>query len=260
MELADPIPLTDMGRFNHEAVAVDPKTGIVYETEDRGTAGFYRFIPNIQGQPAKGGRLQMLRAVGRDDLRTGCRGLGPLEVTWVDIEDPERAHSPGTNDELGVYSQGKEQGGSTFNRVEGCWYGEGNVYFSCTEGGDAELGQVWAFSPEEQTLRLVFESPAKEVLANPDNLTVSPRGGLVLCEDADELPLRMHALSADGQLASIAENNVVLNGERNSLSGDYRDGEWAGVCFSPDGRWLFANIQAPGLTFAITGPWERFGV
>ena len=25
-----------MGRFNHEAVAVDPQSGIVYETEDRG--------------------------------------------------------------------------------------------------------------------------------------------------------------------------------------------------------------------------------
>lgn len=257
---ANAVPIKAMGRFVHEAIAIDPRDGIIYETEDRDTAGFYRFIPNTPDRPAEGGRLQMLKAVGRDDLRKNCRGLGTLDVTWVDIDEPERAHSPGTKDELGVYSQGKAQGGSTFNRVEGCWYGEGAVYFSCTEGGDQELGQVWAFSPEDQTLSLVFESPGKDVLANPDNLTVSPRGGLVLCEDADDLPLRMHALSGAGQLVSIAENNVVLNGERNKLTGDFRDGEWAGVCFSPDGRWLFANIQTPGITVAITGPWERFGV
>src|SRR5687767_9583820 len=33
--LINPVPLKEMGRFNHEAIAVDPRTGIVYETEDR---------------------------------------------------------------------------------------------------------------------------------------------------------------------------------------------------------------------------------
>lgn len=257
---AEAKPLKAMGRFVHEAVAVDPRDGIIYETEDRDTAGFYRFLPNSPGKLQEGGRLQMLRAEGGPDLRTGCQGRGPFHVTWVDIDDPERAHSPGTQDELGVYSQGKAQGGTTFNRVEGCWYGDEVIYFSSTEGGDQGLGQVFAFSPDNQTLRLVYESPSKEKLANPDNLTVSPRGGLVLCEDADDRPLRMHALSTDGQLVSIAENNVVLNGERNSFKGDFRGSEWAGVCFSPDGKWLFANVQTPGITVAITGPWEDYGI
>ena len=52
---SDPIPLKDMGRFVHEAVAVDHDSGIVYETEDRGTSGFYRFIPNKT--PRKAGDL-----------------------------------------------------------------------------------------------------------------------------------------------------------------------------------------------------------
>ena len=40
------------------------------------------------------------------------------------------------------------------------------------------------------------------------------------------------------------------------FAGDYSDSEWAGACFSPDGKWLFANVQEPGFTVAITGPWQ----
>ena len=94
----------------------------------------------------------------------------------------------------------------------------------------------------------------------PDNLCVSPQGGLVLCEDNNygvtEFPQRMFALSQSGKLQLLAENNVVLNGEKNGFKDDYRNREWAGASFSPDGKWLFANIQTPGITFAITGPWE----
>ena len=56
------IPIPDMGRFSHEAVAVDPETWIVYETEDNGAnnSGFYRFLANTPGVLANGGRLQML--------------------------------------------------------------------------------------------------------------------------------------------------------------------------------------------------------
>ena len=38
--------------------------------------------------------------------------------------------------------------------------------------------------------------------------------------------------------------------------GDFRNAEWAGACFSPDGRWLFANVYNPGFSVAITGPWR----
>ena len=254
------MPLKAMGRFVHEAVAIDPRDHMIYETEDRDTSGFYRFTPTTPGRLSDGGQLQMLKAVGRDDLTKDCRGYGPLDVEWVDIPDPLRPHSPGTQDTLGVFSQGKQQGGTTFNRVEGCWFGDGVVYFTSTDGGDASLGQIWAFAPKEQTLSLIFESPSKQILANPDNVTVSPRGGLVVCEDTDYLAPRLHALSAAGKLAPVAENNVVLKDDHRFARDDYRDGEWAGVCFSPDGNWLFANIQTPGITFAITGPWEEFGV
>lgn len=94
-------------------------------------------------------------------------------------------------------------------------------------------------------------------LDNPDNLTVSPRGGLLLCEDGDLDGQRLQGLAGEGALFPFARNAIVLNGEKNGFVGDFRGGEWAGVTFSPDGTWLFANIQTPGITFAVTGPWQN---
>jgi secreted PhoX family phosphatase len=258
---ADPVPLKDMGRFVHEAVAVDPNTGIVYETEDRGSAGFYRFLPNEPGHLRAGGRLQMLAAKGERDLRRGSAVGQRYDVSWVAIDDPYRPHSPGTKDELGVFQQGREQGGSMFSRLEGCWWGNGGVYLVSTNGGRARRGQVWFYEPEQEQLTLIYESPSAEVLNMPDNMTVSPRGGIVLCEDGSGSEQRLHGLTRDGQLFELASNNVELPGEgHKGFKGNYRGQEWAGATFSPDGRWMFANIQTPGITFAITGPWEEGGL
>ena len=102
---------------------------------------------------------------------------------------------------------------------------------------------------------MLFQSPGPEVLNAPDNICVSPRGGLVLCEDGSGEEF-LHGLTVDGAVFPFAKNTVVLNGERNGIAGDYRGSEWAGACYSPDGQWLFANLQSPGITFAITGPWQ----
>jgi len=252
-------PLKDMGRFVHEAVAVDPHSKIVYETEDRPTSGFYRFLSNVPGDLAKGGRLEMLRAKGKGDLRTGLKPGDTFDVTWVPIEEPDRAHSPGSkNDTLGVYKQGKAQGGATFARLEGCWYTAGKVYIVATTGGEKKKGQVFVFDIERQNIRLIYESPGKSTLDMPDNMTVSPRSGaLILCEDGDFKPQRMHGLTTAGNLFLFAANNVQLNGNPYGFKGDFRAQEWAGSTFSPDGKWLFVNIQTPGFTIAITGPWDN---
>jgi secreted PhoX family phosphatase len=254
--LAKPAPLKEMGRFTHEAVAVDPATSIVYETEDNGTAGFYRFLPRVAGKLAEGGKLQMMKIAGWADTRANMPANKMFDVAWVDIEDPLRAHSKGVKDRGGVYSQGKEQGASTFARLEGCWYGKGKIYFVSTSGGKAGFGQIFEYDPKNEAIRLVFESPNKSVLDYPDNIAVSPRGGLILCEDGDRKIERLCSLSLDGQLSVFAENNVRLQGERNGFKGDFTRQEWCGATFTGDGKWLFANIQTPGITFAITGPWE----
>ncbi len=252
-------PLTEMGRFVHEAVAVDPETSIVYETEDQRRAGLYRFTPRTPRRLSDGGRLQMLAVKGKPrlDLRTNQRPGTRYAVDWVDIAEPTKAAvDPVANDSGGVFAQGFERGGAIFGRLEGAWYAGGRVFVTSTDGGNAHTGQVWELDIKEQELRLVFESPGADVLHMPDNLVVSPRGGLVLCEDSKANPC-MHGLTRDGKIVRFARNNVVLRGERSGLSGDFRNGEFAGATFSPDGRWLFVNMQLPALTYAITGPWER---
>ncbi|HEX6289092.1 MAG TPA: alkaline phosphatase PhoX [Herpetosiphonaceae bacterium] len=244
------VALRAMGRFVHEAVAVDPDTGIVYETEDQISAGFYRFIPDQPGNLAAGGRLQMLAIKDRPgyDTRQGQRMGKPLPVTWVDISDPDPTNAD--LNPLAVYQQGIAQGAATFARLEGCWYGNGSVFLNATSGGDRRLGQVWEYRPRGNSggqLILLFESPSADVLDAPDNLCVSPRGGLVLCEDGrgDQY---VRGLTQDGRIFDIAQNLAYVNGSAN---------EFAGATFSPDGETLFVNIQNPGLTFAIWGPWSE---
>jgi secreted PhoX family phosphatase len=242
-------PLKAMGRFVHEAIAVDPQSGIVYETEDRGSAGFYRFIPKAKGKLSKGGRLQMLAIKDNPkyDTRTGQKAGRRFNVVWVDIDDPDPGNpaAEGTS----VYGQGLAKGGATFARLEGCWYGNGSIFFTATSGGDKRRGQVWQYTPlsnNDGVLTLLFESPDAQVLDGPDNLCVSPRGGLVICEDGGDEQF-MRGLTPEGRIFDFARNIVP----------GFEMREFAGATFSPDGRTLFFNIQTPGLTFAVWGPWNE---
>jgi len=265
----EPVPLKAMGRFVHEAVAVDPRTGIVYETEDayydpmraaeRPGAGFYRFIPEERDELREGGRLQMLAVEGRPRYDTS-RGQTPrvaLPARWVDIEDPDPADAGERRD--AVLQQGLAAGGAIFSRLEGCWYGNGAVYFNATSGGDLRAGQVWQYRPtadDAGELTLVFESPGREVLNSPDNICTSPRGGLVICEDPGRFPF-IRGLSPEGEIFDLVQQPESAEGPPPT--------EFAGSCFSPDGRILFFNIQGttrtggpqPGGTYALWGDWER---
>lgn len=242
-------PLRAMGRFVHEAVAVEPDTGIIHLTEDSQTAGWYRFLPARRGVPAAGGQLQMLAVLGRPgyDTRTGQRQGESLRARWVDIADPD---PPGADtDSRHVFYEGSIAGGATFARLEGAWSGNGRIYVNATSGGDARMGQVWEYRPDRGggRLRLLFESPGAEVLQSPDNLCVSPRGqGLVLCEDGQG-DQYVRGLTRDGRIFDFALNRVP----------GHEGSEFAGATFSPGGATLFVNVQSPGLTLAIWGPWDR---
>jgi secreted PhoX family phosphatase len=255
--LGNPIPLRDMGRYSHEAVAVDPATGYVYETEDAGnSSGFYRFVPYVNGDLAQGGRLFMMKVVGEHqaDLTGAFPNGQSFSVEWVEIAIPDNP-APGTPGNF-VWAQGRALGAATFARLEGAWYGnDARIYVVSTSGGGSGRGQIWEYDPAEETLRMLFQSPGPDVLNAPDNICVSPRGGLVLCEDGSGEEF-LHGLTVDGEIFPFAKNTAVLNGERNGIRGDFRGSEWAGACYSPDGQWLFANLQSPGITFAITGPWR----
>ena len=257
-------PLPALGRFTHEAAAIDPATGIVYLTEDRTEAGLYRCVPNQPGELERGGKLEMLAARSADgpapELARDLPAGASYAVRWVPIDDPMLAHTPGTGDAKGVYAQGHALGGTRFVRLEGCVFAGGVLHFTSTSGGDAGRGQIWRYDPRTERLTLVFESRDAEVLDRPDNITLTPQGALLVCEDGGDDPERLIAISTDGRATAFARNAVQLDGERNGLAGDFRDQEFAGACFSPDGRWLFVNVQTPGISFAITGPWAGLGL
>lgn len=246
----NPTPIKAMGRFVHEAIAVDPQTGIVYLTEDLVTCGFYRFLPNRTSRLGAGGRLQMLAVKNKPQFNTTTQqkeGLS-LPVTWVDIPDPDP--SDADFDNLSVYRQGLERGGATFCRLEGCLFGLGKVFFTSTSGGDRKLGQVWEYQPGSGAngglLTLLLEPTDPALLNMPDNISLTRTGGLVICED-NSTSVHLQLFSSEREMASLARN-IVLGFETQ---------EFAGVTFSPDFETLFVNIQVPGLTFAIWGPWDR---
>jgi secreted PhoX family phosphatase len=278
---ASAVPITDMGLFRHEAVAIDPRTGFAYETEDNSSnSGFFRFRPNDTsgafGSLEAGGALEMLRVVGTDnaDLRDPAAG-DVFDVDWAPIADPALLPPEAEGVLLytgpsGPYLQGAAGGGARFARLEGCWYADGTVWFVDTTGGVPGQGVVWRFDPPETLgdpggpgrLTAVYVAEGLPNGDSPDNITVSPRGGLVLCEDhLNTAGTRLLGMTPDGFVFPFVQNQVVLDGPPPGkpaiARGDYRSSEFAGACFDPTGRWLFANLYRPGFTVAITGPWAR---
>ncbi|HZM41648.1 MAG TPA: alkaline phosphatase PhoX [Acidimicrobiales bacterium] len=248
------VPLVGMGRFSHEANATDPATGIVYETEDSGSSALYRYIPNDRDNLAAGGQLEAMALDGTTDTRLWATGESAA-AHWVVVDSPDWA--PG---EPTPWQQVQAKGAARIVRGEGCWYGSGLIYVISTSGAASGQGQVFAYDPVGVTFTCVFASPSSDVLNAPDNVTVSPRGGLVLCEDGSGREY-LHGLTPGGEIFRFAENNIVLPAEfqtTKGYAGDFSDSEWAGATFEPkNGNWLFVNIQSPGVTFAITGPWRR---
>jgi len=257
-ELVPAVPLIDMGRFRHEAVAIDPGSGIAYLTEDAyDIACFYRFIPNVPGELAQGGRLQVLKIVGAPgfDTRnwdsTTIRTGESLAVEWIDVEDS-------FNPEADLAERHIAMGAAHFTRGEGIWFGEGELYFTCTDGGAAHASQIFRYTPspfegsEEEavatgTLELFIESPGDDVIGNCDTITIAPWGDLILAEDGSgEQYIR--GVTPAGRIYTIARNAFIAG---NHFS------EFCGPCFSPDGNILFVNVQSePSRTFAIRGPWR----
>lgn len=251
--LARPEPIKAMGRFEHEAVALDESSGALYLTEDKSDGLLYRFLPNEPRNLHAGGRLQALAVRDRPGLDTrnwNGRTVAmndPLPVEWVDMEDVEAPR-----DDLRF--RGFTQGAARFARGEGMWYGNDTVYFACTNGGPARLGQIWAYTPSPAegtagesewpgTLALFVESDDASVLENADNLTVAPWGDLFVCEDGSDVQYLIGVMP-DGETYAFGRNALDTS-------------ELAGACFSPDGSTLFLNIQHAGLSLAITGPWDR---
>jgi hypothetical protein len=252
-----PQPMYDAGRFSHEAVAwLD---GVLYETEDRGDAAFYRFLPSRQPREAGdlatfGGILQALVVRGRPNFDANTANPGEsYPVEWVTVDDP----NPLTDT---VRKQAQVKGAAIFDRTEGIWTTDRRVYFDCTTGGEAQLGQLWELTPRKVDggrLRLVYESISAEDLENPDNIVIVPATGHVFLQEDSDGEQYVRGVTRRGAIYDFAKTLV-------------NESEFCGGCFSPDGSTFFLNQQggrlepgqaptaqpdsARGLTYAIWGP------
>ncbi|MDI3402305.1 alkaline phosphatase PhoX [Streptomyces cavernicola] len=256
------VPLEAMGRFQHEAIAIDPRSGVVYETEDafeKPFGLFYRFRPNKPlggiGSLQAGGTLQAMRVPGVKDLsavrETGTSFKG---ITWVDVPDPLAKETPIRFQDFGA-------GGITHaQKLEGCYWGGSSVYFvssyaKSAEGSAADhYGQIWRYDPDRNVLTLVIvfgpdtdlQLPGEE----PDNICLAPSGGLMVCEDGEGAQ-HVFGLTRRGEVYAMAR------GRQNIGTPEEPEwGEFAGVTFSPDDDTMYVNCYTPGTTFAVTGPWN----
>lgn len=259
-----PVPLTAMGRFAHEAAAVDPATGIVYLTEDTADSLFYRFLPAARGELAKGGRLQALALVEQASADTRNWPAGKVgdtslhlmsnrdyAVRWIDMADVEAPDGD-------LRLRGRKAGAAMFARGEGMAFAleaqGAAIYFACTSGGPAQMGQIFRYVPSRfegtsrevdspGSLALFAESSGQSDFEKCDNIVASPRGDLIVCEDGD----------GDNFVRAITTDGVIYTLARNADAGK---SEFCGACFSPDGDTLFVNIQRPGITLAVRGAWD----
>ncbi|MFJ3338034.1 PhoX family protein [Streptomyces sp. NPDC086766] len=257
------VPLTAMGRFQHEAVAIDPGRGVVYETEDaflKPFGLFYRFLPERPrgglGSLRAGGRLQAMRVPGVPDLssiqETGASFDG---VEWVDVPDPLATQTPIRLQDFGP------KGITHAQKLEGCYWGGNRVYFVSSfarsaDGSAADhFGQIWRYDPAGRRLTLVVVfGPDTDVQLpgeSPDNICLAPSGGLMVCEDGNGAQ-HVFGVTRRGEVYAMARNRQNIGTPEAP-----EWGEFAGVTFAPDGRTMYVNCYTPGTTFAVTGPFRR---
>lgn len=234
-------PIRDMGYFSHEACNVDPSTGIWYLTEDDSPSFLYRFTPHDRSQ--KLGSLQkggILEAAAIDEIpNKSAKKFTPgqqIGVIWKEVK-PERAKE-----------DARDLGCIQFTRLEGSWFAGGAFWFDDTSAetttAPGRFGRIYRYFPATNTLELFYESSASNELHAPDNITITPWGDLWIAEDGNPNGDRIIGLTPEGNVYPFAQN--VFNSS-----------ELTGPVFSPKGDTLFVNIQSPGITMAIWGPFAR---
>jgi secreted PhoX family phosphatase len=276
------IPAPQFGRFSHEAIAYTG--GIFYLTEDRSFATFgegggfpaasigsvfYRFVPDHrpgrQGNIAElGGVLQGLKLKNefQANMDVGRVPGRPYKVEWVTVPEPD--HNDDTDfrqDRQPGFTptrvQAFDRGAAVFDREEGCWVGNGKVYFDCTSGGASNGGQIWEYDPGRETVTLVYESNDRTKLEAPDNIVIVPSTGDIFAQEDGNGDQFIRGITRDGEIYDFAR------------TGDTNSTEFCGGCFDPSGKILFVNQQGErgslpegppdgrATTYAIFGPFEK---
>ncbi|MEQ6901580.1 alkaline phosphatase PhoX [Nocardioides sp. YIM 152588] len=283
-----PVPLKALGRYDHEACAISKDRRHVFLSEDADEPNglFFRWTgprhykvgPSSWKELAKQhfGTLAAM-AILLDDgsvlpdvaYLTSSQLGRPFKVTWVPVPDRDAADTSVREQ----FADGEVTRGRKF---EGVWGTSKGVYvvnsYAFEKGVDLPAdavphsGMVWFYDDEEETIQLVnyfpYQAYAEEEVPEPafadltfdgpDNVTVTPWGSLVLAEDGSGAS---HVLSSTpgGPTYAIARNMINLGDEA-----EPEFSEFTGPTFDSAGRVLYVNIQEPGMTLAITGPWEKY--
>ena len=224
-DLNYPRKCPELGIFIHEAAAVDPENNYIYMTNDEPGGLFYRFIPG--GKPLtksfySQGALQVARV--REDK----------SVSWLDVPDPSAK-------ELPIINQLPDA--TPFERGEGMTYFDGSIFFSTTKDH-----RVWLYDTSRNKLSLFYDGLRSynkmigfnwfsrwkvkgnnKTLNDPDDMTVTKEGQILVAEDSDNMELCM--LDKNG----VAKPLLRLDGHWFS--------EVTGAAFSPDGSRLYFSSQ-----------------
>jgi secreted PhoX family phosphatase len=211
-----------LGRFRHEAAAVDPGRKIVYLTEDEPDGCFYRF------------RYEKPNKLIRGVLEAATVGAGGA-VSWTAVPDPK-----GTP----VATRHQVAGATVFDGSEGAWFGDGVVHFT-TKG----TNQVWAYDGATDTIAVVYDvkTSCSPVLRGVDNVTGTPGGDIYIAEDGGDMQLVL--LGYDGSVSPFLQ----VIGQNGS--------EITGPAFSPAGDRVYFSSQRGGpsrngITYEVTGPFR----
>ena len=222
----------NMGRFNHEAAAVDPVNRQVYLTEDRADGLLYRYTPDNYPNLASG-TLEAAEIL--DPLTEGA--ITPDQtrpLSWHSVPNPLTGKSnPQTRYQV--------RKATAFNGSEGCWYESGLIYFA-TKGDN----RVWKMDTRSQDISILYDLATSRTpeLTGVDNVYVSPNGDIYVAEDGGNM-----------QIVGLTDSGIVKPVvEIPDVSGS----EITGPALSPDGtRLYFSSQRGPGITYEVRGPWTK---
>jgi uncharacterized protein len=239
---ADAVMLPALGKFQHEAAAVDPRSNPmhVYMTEDQrnepaGNGGlFYRFVPH--GNTADGTRPDL----GSGRLQAAVVASGdifePRAVTWVDVPNPEPLTLlPHEAVLRPIRNQLREA--EHFDGGEGIWYHPADHSIVFSTKGDNRL---WRYDIGGATVQAIYDDDIGDdnILSALDNVIMNADGDIICCEDGD-----------DSQVVGL-----LPDGRQVPLLQFVAGGGPAGPSFNPDGTRLYVSGMS-GATYEITGPW-----
>ena len=223
-------PLPALGRYAHEAVAVDPIGQRLYLTEDTGVGRLYRFTPAAYPD-LTAGTLEAASLATPVPADLEATRSWTSHVSWVPVSPDGPASGQDTAPLTTVFTGG-----------EGIWYDGDHVYF--TTKGD---NRVWDLDVRTQQLSLLYDDafwPAGGApLTGVDNVTVSPAGDVFVAEDGP----------TPSELVVIADVDGTRQVTRFARVADHAT-EICGPAFSSDGARLYFSSQRGGITYEVTGP------